>query len=145
VWRADRFVHLALLRPERDSAQDGVLRRQLCRHRRFRAPHENGRMRVVSWRRRTGSPFFSIGVQKRRVKFFRESSSPGIRKANCDHSSPRLFSIGVPDRHSRWRVSSRHTACVTFAVEFFIACASSNTTRCQESSAISTISRANTA
>ena len=76
----------------------------------------NGRMRVASWPRRTGSPSFSIGVRKRRVKFFRDPSSPGIRKANCDHSSPRLFSIGVPDRHSRWRVSSRHTACVAFAV-----------------------------
>ena len=31
-----------------------------------------GRMRVASWRRRTGAPSFSIGVRKRRVKFFRD-------------------------------------------------------------------------
>jgi hypothetical protein len=26
-------------------------------------------------------------------------------RGNCDHKSPKLFSIGVPDRHNRWRVS----------------------------------------
>ena len=40
----------------------------------------------------------------------RSPSSPGIRKANCDHSSPRWFSIGVPVRHSRCRASSRQTS-----------------------------------
>ena len=30
-------------------------------------------------------------------------SSPGLRKSNSDHSSPRWFSTGVPDRQRRWR------------------------------------------
>ena len=58
-------------------------------------------------------------------------SSPGIRKANCDHSSSRLFSIGVPERHSRWPALSWHTARVALASGLLMACASSSTTMCQ--------------
>ena len=101
-------------------------------------------MRVANWVRRSGSPSFSIGARNRRLKLLRDPSRPGIRNANCDHSSPRLFSIGVPDRHSRWRVSSRHTAWVAFAAGLLIAWASSSTTMCHGSPAMSSMSRVST-
>ncbi len=59
-------------------------------------------------------------------------SRPGIRNANCDHNSSRLFSIGVPERQSRCaRCRSWHTARVARASGLLIACASSSTTMCQ--------------
>ena len=102
----------------------------------------NGLMRRTSCMRRVSSRRFSMGVRNRLVKPWRSPSSPGMRNANCDHSSSRLFSIGVPDRHRRWRLSSMQTARVALAAGLLIACASSSTTTCQGSAFISTTSRA---
>ena len=104
----------------------------------------NGLIRRISCTRRTTSPFFSIGVRYRLANPFRSPSNPGIRNENSDHNSPRLFSIGVPDRQSRNRVSSWQTAFVAFESGLLITCASSSTTRCHGSAAISSMSRVST-
>ena len=53
---------------------------------------------------------------------------PGMRKSNSDHSSPKLFSTGVPVRALRPRARSSLTARVCRAAGFLMACASSRMT-----------------
>ena len=93
-----------------------MLRRQLRCHRALRAAQDEGPDAVASWRRRDRVAILLDRRAEAAGEVLRGPSRPGIRKANWDHSSPRLFSIGVPDRHSRCRVSSRQTACVALAV-----------------------------
>ncbi len=52
----------------------------------------------------------SMGVRNRRRNCSALPSRLGMRKRNMLHSSPRLFSTGVPDRQIRRRASSADTA-----------------------------------
>ena len=91
----------------------------------------NGVTRRRSWPSRSPSPCFSMGVRNTSLKRAWLPRKPGIRKWNRLHSSPRWFSSGVPDRHSRCRVSRPATTCAAWVLAFLMFCASSSTTRCQ--------------
>ena len=58
---------------------------------------------------------------------FRAPSNPGIRNLKIVHKSRAEFSIGVPERASRWWASIDRQAWVTLAFGFLINCASSST------------------
>ena len=62
-----------------------------------------GVIRARNWARRSGLPCFSIGLRNRALKRASLPKKPGIKKWNRLQSSPKWFSIGVPDRHRRWR------------------------------------------
>ena len=90
-----------------------------------------GVIRRRSWLARSLSPCFSIGVRYKTLKRAWLPKKPGIKKLNRLHNSPRWFSIGVPDKHSRWRVLSSLTIFAAWLLAFLMFCASSSTTRCQ--------------
>ncbi|MNS69622.1 hypothetical protein D3C72_1029390 [compost metagenome] len=61
-------------------------------------------------------------------KNFSVPKSPGIRKWNRLQNSSRLFSIGVPVRHSRWRACSLQASLAACERGFLIFWASSRIT-----------------
>ena len=90
----------------------------------------NGATRARNWASRPVSPCFSMGLRNSSRNRCWLPKKPGIRKWNRLQISPRWFSMGVPDRHSRWRACSADTTCATLVLAFLMFCASSSTTRC---------------
>ncbi len=76
------------------------------------AQHQRRETRSARRLRSPSSRFFSIGARKQRLKLSSEPRKPGVRKWKSDQSSPRWFSIGVPDRQSRCRASIFHAILV---------------------------------
>ena len=75
----------------------------------------NGLMRLARDLRRRASECFSIGVRYRLLNLLVVPSNPGARNLNRDQSSPRWFSIGVPDRQSRCLAFSWNAVLVALA------------------------------
>ncbi|MNB85327.1 hypothetical protein D3C75_322240 [compost metagenome] len=88
-----------------------------------------GRMRWASSCARRRSLPRSMGWRQCWLNCFSLPSSPGSRKSNCVHSSPRWFSSGVPVRHSRCRACSVRSVAAARDLGFFTCCASSRISR----------------
>ena len=108
---------------------------------RFSRRRMNGRTRAASAARRPASPRFSMGVRYSSRKVFSSCSRPGARKLNCDHSSPRWFSSGVPVSASRCRAFSEPAALAAAVRAFLMFCASSRITRWYPNAPSSSMSR----
>ncbi|MNC06649.1 hypothetical protein D3C75_541670 [compost metagenome] len=66
-------------------------------------------------------------LPKRRLNSPRLPSRPGLMKVNRLHSSPRWFSMGVPERARRKSPSSWNSSLARWVPAFLICCASSST------------------
>jgi hypothetical protein len=81
------------------------------------------------------------GLADECVEGFSSARKPGIRKRIRLQSSPRWFSIGVPDRQRRWAALSLQALMAVRAFGFLMYCASSSTSVCQWCLASSSKSR----
>lgn len=77
------------------------------------------------------SPLASIGSWNRSRNAPREPSRPGLQNSMIDQSSARWFSTGVPVSARRPLAGIERTALACRVPLFLMACASSQTTRCQ--------------
>ena len=84
----------------------------------------NGFTRERRYSRLSPSPS-RMGLTTPRWNACCEPGNPGIRTSNRDHSSNRLFSMGVPDRHSRIRALMERTERAVMVFGFLMFCASS--------------------
>ena len=92
----------------------------------------NGAMRVF---RVSACGWFLSALPKRFLNTGRVCKKPGIKKLNKLHSSPKWFSIGVPDRAIlNWPLSA-NAALALKLKGFLIACASSKTILAKENCA----------
>ena len=70
-------------------------------------------------------PSFSIGFRNNFWNCFSLPKKPGKRTWKRDHNSPKLFSMGVPVRHSLWFARMSRMTLWACVLAFLIFCASS--------------------
>ena len=85
----------------------------------------NGRMRLRSSTSRSASWRFSMGPAKWALNFSVDPRRPGAAMAKSDHSSSRLFSIGVPVMATLNGTESIRARRLAWEVWFLTNCASS--------------------
>ena len=105
----------------------------------------SGRMRRRSRSRRSAFPSCSMGRRYRSSNARRDGNRPGATSCRIAHSSPRLFSIGVPVTARRNGARMPRAASCTFVAAFFTNCASSSTSPPHSSAANAAASRRSTA
>ena len=122
---ADRFVEVALGRAEFDGVNEDGFGREFfgdlifgaAKNERGEAGAEEIAAFVVL--------FFFDGSLVELAESVKRAEEAGNEKAEERQSSPRLFSMGVPERQRRWRALSWQAACETLAEGFLMCCASS--------------------
>ncbi len=97
----------------------------------LRRRSRNGPIRSANWRVLVSCTPASIGLAHTRRNAWRLPSSPGITQSSTDHSSVRLFSIGVPVSATRTSLGTLRSALAVPERAFFTCWASSATTMSQ--------------